>query len=191
MGIESAAEAPDEIASIVLTEAQIAGKVEELAREIARHYEGRVPLLVGVLKGSVFFLADLMRKINMPLEMDLICASSYGHASDTSGQVKLLKDLSHDIKGRHVVLVEDIVDTGLTLRHLLDLLQARQPASLAVAALLSKPSRRQTHIDIDFLGFEIPDVFVVGYGLDFAEKYRYLPYVAALKPEVCRPQDPS
>lgn len=187
MGIGSAAEAESDIASILLTEAQIATRVEELAREIAQQYQGEVPLLVGVLKGSIVFLADLMRRLSVPLEIDLLCASSYGRSSESSGEITLLKDLSHDIRGRHVLIVEDIVDSGLTLRHLLDLLQERNPASLAVVALLSKPSRRRTHVDLDFLGFEIPDAFVVGYGLDFAERYRYLPYVAVLKPEACQP----
>lgn len=182
MGIGMAAQEED-FASVLLTEAEIAERVEALAQEIAVQYADKRPLLIGILKGSIVFLADLMRKLNIPLEMDLICASSYGCDSETSGTVTILKDVSQDIRGRHVLIVEDIVDTGVTLRCLVDLLKERAPASLAIVALLSKPDRRRTHIDIDFLGFEIPDEFVVGYGLDFAEKYRYLPYVAVLKPE--------
>lgn len=182
MGIGTAAQEED-FASVLLTEAQIGERVEALAREIAAQYADKHPLLIGVLKGSIVFLADLMRRLDIPLEIDLICASSYGGGSETSGTVTLLKDLSQDIRGRHVLVVEDIVDTGTTLRCLLDLLQERSPASLGIVALLSKPDRRRAHIDIDFLGFEIPDEFVVGYGLDFAEKYRYLPYLAVLKPE--------
>lgn len=185
MGVEPVLGAAgcDDLASVLLTEEQIQARVVELGAQIARDYKDQYPLLVGVLKGSIVFLADLMRKIQIPLEIDLLCVSSYGLNSRTSGELTLLKDLAVDVRGRHVLLVEDIVDSGVTLSHLMDLLGRRDPASLRICALLSKPDRRQVQIEMAYTGFEIPDEFVVGYGLDYAERFRWLPCVAVLKPE--------
>jgi hypoxanthine phosphoribosyltransferase len=154
--------------------------VQELGDEVSAAYQGRELLLVGVLKGAVFFVADLMRRIDVPVEVDFMAVSSYGSATDSSGVVRILKDLDTPIEGRHVLIVEDIVDSGLTLQYLMRNLGARNPASLEVCALLTKPSRRKVDLPIKFVGFEIPDRFAIGYGLDHAERYRNLPYVAAL-----------
>jgi hypoxanthine phosphoribosyltransferase len=158
-------------------------RVRELGREISRDYAGREPLLVCVLKGAVFFLADLMREIDVPCEVDFMAVASYGSATQSSGVVRILKDLDAAIEGRDVIIVEDIVDSGLTLQYLLRNLTARSPASLAVCALLTKPERLQVDLSPRYVGFEIPDRFAIGYGLDHAERYRNLPYVAALKTE--------
>ena len=155
-------------------------RVRELGREISADYEGRQPLLVCVLKGAVFFLADLMREIEAPCEVDFMAVASYGSATESSGVVRILKDLDTPIEGRHVLIVEDIVDSGLTLQYLLRNLGARNPASLEVCALLTKPERRTVDLPTRYIGFEIPDKFAIGYGLDHAERYRNLPYVAAL-----------
>ncbi len=158
-------------------------RVEELGQQITRDYRGRDLLLVGVLKGAVFFLADVMRHIDVPCDLDFMAVSSYGSATDSSGVVRILKDLDAPLEGRHVLIVEDIVDSGLTLQYLLRNLGARNPASLEVCALLTKPERRKVQLDARYVGFEIPDRFVIGYGLDHAEKYRNLPYVAVLTDE--------
>jgi hypoxanthine phosphoribosyltransferase len=155
-------------------------RVRELGDEISRDYEGEELILVCVLKGAVFFLSDLMRQLTVPCEVDFMAVASYGDATDSSGVVRILKDLDAPIEGRHVLIVEDIVDSGLTLQYLLRYLKARNPASLEVVALLTKPSRRKTAIDAKYIGFEIPDRFVIGYGLDHAERHRNLPFVAAL-----------
>ena len=151
-----------------------------LGEEISRDYEGRDLFLVGVLKGAVFFLSDLMRAISVPSEVDFMAVASYGSSTDSSGVVRILKDLDASIEGREVLIVEDIVDSGLTLSYLLRTLKARDPKSLEVCALLTKPERRKVDLPIRYVGFEIPNRFVVGYGLDHAERYRNLPYVAAL-----------
>lgn len=158
-------------------------RVRELGREISADYEGRQPLLVCVLKGAVFFLADLMRELTVPCEVDFMAVASYGSATQSSGVVRILKDLDASIEGRDVIIVEDIVDSGLTLQYLLRNLRARGPASLAVCALLTKPERRRVDLSPRYVGFEIADRFAIGYGLDHAERYRNLPYVAALKAE--------
>ncbi len=155
-------------------------RVQELGEQITRDYEGRDLLLVGVLKGAIFFLADLMRRIEVPCDLDFMAVSSYGSATDSSGVVRILKDLDAPLEGRHVLIVEDIVDSGLTLQYLLRNLGARNPASLEVCALLTKPDRRKVELEARYVGFEIPDRFVIGYGLDVDEKYRNLPYVATL-----------
>ncbi len=155
-------------------------RVRELGEEISRDYADRDVLLIGVLKGAVFFLADLMRQIELPCEVDFMAVSSYGSATESSGVVRIIKDLDQSIDDRHVLIVEDIVDSGLTLQYLLRNLGARNPASVEVVALLTKPERRKVDIEPRYVGFEIPDKFVVGYGLDHAERYRNLPYVAAL-----------
>ena len=158
-------------------------RVEELGAQITGDYEGRDLLLVGVLKGAVFFLADVMRHIEVPCDLDFMAVSSYGSATDSSGVVRILKDLDAPLEGRHVLIVEDIVDSGLTLQYLLRNLGARNPASLEVCALLTKPERRKVELEAKYVGFEIPDRFVIGYGLDFDEKYRNLPYVATVTDE--------
>lgn len=160
----------------------LAARVVELGREVARDYAGRTPVLVGVLKGAVVFLADLMRAIDGPVECDFIAVSSYGESTRSSGIVRLTKDLSASIEGRDVLVVEDIVDTGRTLAYLLRNLQTRQPRSLRVCTLLDKPSRRAVPVTLDYVGFAVPDRFVVGYGLDHAGLHRNLPYVAVLDP---------
>lgn len=156
-------------------------RVRELGAEISRDYAGREPLLIGVLKGAVFFLADLMRAIDVPCEVDFMAVASYGSATQSSGVVRILKDLDASIEGRDVIIVEDIVDSGLTLQYLLRNLSARAPASLAVCALLTKPERLKVDLSPKYTGFEISNKFAIGYGLDHGERYRNLPYVAALK----------
>ena len=168
------------IGRILVQQDELAHRVRELGDRISRDYTGRDLFLVGVLKGAIFFLADLMRQISIPCEVDFMAVSSYGSATDSSGVVRILKDLDTPIEGRHVLIVEDIVDSGLTLQYLMRNLGARNPASLEVCALLTKPSRRKVELPIRFTGFEIPDRFAIGYGLDHAERYRNLPYVAAL-----------
>ena len=177
----------DDIAEVLLTEEQIQDRVGELGNEISRDYEGKSLLLVGVLKGSAVFLADLIRAIQLPLDYDFVAVSSYGADTRTSGVVRLLKDLDASIENRHVLIVEDIVDTGWTLRlsYLSENMRARRAASVKVCTLLDKPSRRVVDIGIDYCGFVIEDRFVVGYGLDHKGLYRNLPYVGVLKPEIC------
>jgi hypoxanthine phosphoribosyltransferase len=173
---------PD-IESVLVSAEDIQAKLVELGALITRDYAGRSLLLVGVLKGAFVVMADLARHIALPLEFDFMAVSSYGAATKTSGVVRILKDLDHDLEGRDVLLVEDIVDSGLTLKYLLKNLAARKPASLEVAALLRKVGIQQVELDLRYVGFDIPNEFVVGYGLDFAERYRNLPYVGTLKPE--------
>jgi hypoxanthine phosphoribosyltransferase len=178
---ETARAARDPAIGEILVQADdLQHRVRQLGEEITRDYEGRELFLVGVLKGAVFFLSDLMRAIGVPCEVDFMAVASYGSATDSSGVVRILKDLDAPIEGRHVLIVEDIVDSGLTLQYLFRNLGARNPASLEVCALLTKPERRKVELPIKFVGFEIPDRFAIGYGLDFAERYRNLPYVAAL-----------
>ncbi|MBC7346205.1 MAG: hypoxanthine phosphoribosyltransferase [Clostridia bacterium] len=166
---------------ILFTQQELARRVTELARAIEADYQGKDLLLVGVLKGAVIFLADLMRHLSLPLAVDFMAVASYGAATKSSGVVRILKDLDTPLNARHVLLVEDIVDTGLTLRYLLDVLKARSPASLKTCVLLDKRERRQVEVPVDYCGFVIPDVFVVGYGLDYAENYRQLPYIAVFR----------
>jgi hypoxanthine phosphoribosyltransferase len=174
----------DDIQEILLSEEQITERVDELGRQLAADYEGRFPVLVSVLKGSIVFLADLVRSMPVPLSVDLMELSSYGANTESSGQVRILKDLSGPIEGRDVIVVEDIIDTGLTLNYLLKYLQDRGPASVRICCLLDKPARRLAEINIDYRGFTIPDRFVIGYGLDFDERYRNLPYIGVLRPSV-------
>jgi hypoxanthine phosphoribosyltransferase len=168
------------IGEVLVAEEQLADRIRELGEEISRDYLGREVLLVGVLKGAVFFLSDLMRHLEIPCEVDFMAVASYGSSTDSSGVVRILKDLDVPIQGRHVLIVEDIVDSGLTLSYLLRTMRARDPASLEVCALLTKPDRRKSNVDIRYTGFEIPNRFVIGYGLDYAQRYRQLPYVAVL-----------
>ena len=164
---------------LVDTEA-LGARIAELGAEISADYEGRDLLLIGVLKGAVFFMADLMRKLTIPCEVDFMAISSYGASTDSSGVVRILKDLDINIEGRHVLVVEDIIDSGLTLSYLMRNLESREPATLEVCALLTKPDRRELEVPVRYIGFEIPNRFVIGYGLDFGERYRNLPYVAVL-----------
>ena len=166
---------------VLLSEEQIRTRILDLGAQITRDYAGLNPLLVGVLKGALFFLSDLMRAIDTRLSLEFMAISSYGSSTRTSGEVRIMKDLDVPIEGRHILVVEDIVDTGLTLSYLLANLHARGAASVKLAALLDKYERRQKEVPIDYLGFKIPDEFVVGYGLDFAERYRNLPFIAVLK----------
>ena len=168
------------VGEILIDRETLAARVAELGTEISADYEGRDLLLIGVLKGAVFFMADLMRHLTVPCEVDFMAISSYGDATDSSGIVRILKDLDINIEGRHVLVVEDIIDSGLTLSYLIRNLESREPASLEVCALLTKPSRREIDVPVRYVGFEIPNKFVVGYGLDFAERYRNLPYVGVL-----------
>jgi hypoxanthine phosphoribosyltransferase len=168
------------IGEILIDEETLAARVAELGAEVSADYEGRDLLLIGVLKGAVFFMADLMRHLTVACEVDFMAISSYGDATDSSGIVRILKDLDISIEGRDVLVVEDIIDSGLTLSYLIRNLESREPASLEVCALLTKPSRREIDVRVRYVGFEIPNKFVVGYGLDFAERYRNLPYVGVL-----------
>jgi hypoxanthine phosphoribosyltransferase len=174
----------DDIAEVLVEADAIAAKVKELGGRITQDYTGKDPVLVSILKGALPFLADLMRQVPIPLSLDFLEVSSYGEGTETSGVVRILKDLAHPIEGRHVIVVEDILDTGFTLRYVIEHLQQQKPASLKLVTLLDKPARRIVPIDIDYRGFEIPDRFVVGYGLDYGERYRNLPFIGVLRPEV-------
>ncbi|MEA2350740.1 MAG: hypoxanthine phosphoribosyltransferase [Thermoleophilaceae bacterium] len=169
------------IGEVLVTEDQLSARIVELGRQISDDYADRDLLLVGVLKGAVFFLSDLMRALEAPCEVDFMAVASYGSSTDSSGVVRILKDLDASIEGRDVLIVEDIVDSGLTLSYLLRTMRARDPASLEVCALLTKPERREVDLPIRYVGFEIPNRFVIGYGLDHDERYRQLPYVAVLE----------
>ena len=177
----------DAVGEILIEQEPLQARIAELGAEISREYEGRDLLLVGVLKGAVFFMADLMRELTIPCEIDFMAISSYGAATDSSGVVRILKDLDTNIAGRDVLVVEDIIDSGLTLSYLMRSLKARKPATLEICALLTKPERREIEVPVKFVGFEIPNKFVIGYGLDFAERYRNLPYVAVLHPDLIPP----
>lgn len=164
----------------LLSEEQIKARVQELGEQISREYQGQEVLVVGILKGAFVFCADLLRTLNVPTRVDFMAVSSYGNATESSGVIKIIKDLDTPVDGRHVLLVEDIVDTGLTLKYLKKYLAHQNPASLKVAVLLDKPSRRKTEVTVDYTGFAIPDEFIVGYGIDFAEQYRHLPYIGVI-----------
>ncbi len=172
------------VGEVLINEDALEARVSELGAEISADYAGRDLLLIGVLKGAVFFMADLMRRLTIPCEVDFMAISSYGAATDSSGVVRILKDLDINIENRHVLVVEDIIDSGLTLSYLVRNLESREPASLEVCALLAKPDRREIDVDVRYVGFEIPNRFVIGYGLDLGERYRNLPYVAALSDEL-------
>lgn len=174
----------NDIQEILITEQQINDKVAELGVIIAKDYQGKNPLLICVLKGAVIFMGDLLKKVDIPLEIDFMAVSSYGSSTESSGVVKIVKDLDTEVAGRHVLIVEDIIDSGLTLSYLRDMLQRRGCASLEIVTLLDKPARRKTELAVKYRGFEAPDAFLVGYGLDFAEHYRNLPYICVPKKEV-------
>jgi hypoxanthine phosphoribosyltransferase len=172
-----------ENSGFTIPEERIRARVKELASEISNDYQGETPLLVGVLKGSFVFLADLVREISIDVELDFLSVSSYGRSTRSSGVVKIVKDLSETVQDRHVVLVEDIVDSGRTLKYLYELLQGKGPASLTICALFDKKEAREVEVPLRYVGFPVPDEFLVGYGLDFAERFRHLRYVRALGPD--------
>ena len=178
--MSSATELERAVGEILIVEGALQSRIAELGEEISSDYQGRDLLLIGVLKGAVFFMADLMRRLTVPCEIDFMAISSYGASTDSSGVVRILKDLDINIEGRHVLVVEDIIDSGLTLSYMIRNLEAREPATLEVCALMTKPERREIDVDVRYVGFEIPNRFVIGYGLDFAERYRNLPYVGVL-----------
>lgn len=179
----------DDLDEILFTEEEIQKKVSDIGETLTTKFKGRDVLLVGVLRGCVTFLSDLMREIEFPVHIDFLAVSSYGQTSETSGVVRVLKDLSEDIEGRDVIIVEDIVDSGLTLNYLIGYLKARNPSSIHTCVLLDKPYRREVEVDVDYTGFEVPDKFLVGYGLDYAQDYRNLPYIATIKDEVVQEEE--
>jgi hypoxanthine phosphoribosyltransferase len=168
------------IGRVLIDEQTLMRRIDEMGEQITRDYQGKDLVLVGILKGSVLFLADLVKRIKLPLVMDFMAVSSYGSSTHSSGVVRILKDLDEEIEGKDVLIVEDIIDTGLTLNYLTELLLSRNPRSLKICCCLDKPSRRKVPVKVDYIGFSIPDEFVVGYGLDYAEKYRNLPYICVL-----------
>ena len=174
----------EDVKEILFSEEQISDKVKELANRISCDYKDKNLLVVGVLKGSVLYAAELIKNITVPCEIDFMAVSSYGNSTETSGVVRILKDLDHSIEGKHVLLVEDIVDSGITLSYLLKYLKARRAESIEIVSLLNKPERRTADLEVKYIGFEVPNEFIVGYGIDYAEKYRNLPYIAILKEEV-------
>lgn len=173
-----------DIKEVLFNEEQIMDTVKEIAEKITKDYEGKNLLVVGVLKGSVIFTSDLIKNIKIPCEIDFMAVSSYGNSSETSGIVRILKDLDHSIEGKDILIVEDIVDSGVTLNYLLEYLRNRKANSVEIATLLTKPSRRKVELNVKYCGLEVPDEFLVGYGLDFSEKYRNLPYIGILKEEI-------
>jgi hypoxanthine phosphoribosyltransferase len=173
-----------DVLEILFTEEAVTERIRELGAQITRDYEGKNPLIIGILKGATLFMADLVKRIEFPVEIDFMAVSSYGQSSESSGVVRIIKDLDQSIEGRDVIIVEDIIDTGLTLVYLKNLLEQRKAASVKLVTLLDKPDRHKVDITADYLGFTVPDHFIVGYGLDYAERYRNLPYVGVLKPEV-------
>lgn len=173
-----------DIEKVLLTEEQIVKRVKEIGNEISNDYKGKDLLIVGILKGSVMFASELIKNVTVPTEIDFMAVSSYGSSSETTGVVRILKDLDHSIEGKDIIIVEDIIDSGVTLDYLLKYLKARKANSIEIVTLLTKPARRKVDIYVKYCGFEVPDEFLVGYGLDYAEKYRNLPYVGILKEEV-------
>jgi hypoxanthine phosphoribosyltransferase len=173
-----------DIQEILYSEEQIQAKIKELGANISRDYEGRNPLVICVLKGAFIFMADLVKNVTVPLEIDFMAVSSYGQSTKSSGVVKIIKDLDVPVEGRHILIVEDIIDSGLTLSYLIDVLERRNALTVSVVALFNKPARRTSELEPDYEGYVLPDEFVVGYGLDYAEKYRNLPFIGILKPEI-------
>jgi len=174
----------NDIKEVLLTESDLANKISQIGKSISKDYEGRELILIGVLKGSVMFMADLMKKIEIPCSMDFMAVSSYGNSTKSTGVVRILKDLDFEIEGKDVLIVEDIIDTGVTLKYLVEYLKARKPNSLEICSLLNKQDRRKVDISAKYIGFEVPDFFLVGFGLDYAEKYRNLPFIGILKEEI-------
>ncbi|NLW65713.1 MAG: hypoxanthine phosphoribosyltransferase [Clostridiales bacterium] len=174
----------EDILKILFTEDQLKKRVTELGAALTERFAGKEPLFIGVLKGSFVFMADLVRAVDLKSSLDFMAVSSYGRGTSSSGAVNIMKDLSEDIAGRDIIIVEDILDSGVTLNYLCGYLQNRKPASITLVTLFDKPSRRKAPVKADYVGFEVPDEFIVGYGLDFAEKYRNLPYIGVLKPDI-------
>lgn len=174
----------NDVERILMTEEEIKEVNSKIGAQITKDYQGKELLVVGILKGSSIFMSDLIRNINLPLQIDYMVVSSYGSATESSGVVRIVKDLQHSIENKHILIVEDIVDTGLTLAYIKEILQGREPASIKICTLLDKPARRKKDVKIDYVGAEVPDGFIIGYGIDYAEYYRNLPYVAILKPSV-------
>lgn len=172
-----------DIQEVLLSTEQLTARIQELGREISSDYAGKEILMIGVLRGAVIFMSDLARAIDVPVAIDFMAVSSYGASTTSSGVVRFLKDLDEDVEGKHLLIVEDIIDSGLTLNYLIDNLKSRNPASVKICTLLNKPERRKVEVKVDYNGFTIADKFVVGYGLDFDEKYRNLPFIGILKPE--------
>jgi len=173
-----------DVEKVLYTEVALKERIAELGRRMTVDYQGKNPVFIGVLKGSFMFMADLMRTIDLPCEVEFMAVSSYGNKSETTGAVRITQDLDMDIENRHAIIVEDILDSGLTLNYLINYLNGRKPASIEICTLLDKPERRRAQVSPKYTGFTIPDAFVVGYGLDFAQRYRNLPYIGILKPEV-------
>nr|WP_320146436.1 hypoxanthine phosphoribosyltransferase [uncultured Anaeromusa sp.] len=173
-----------DIERVLLSEEQLRQRVRELGEEISKEYAGKEILMIGVLRGAVMFMADLARAIAVPVMIDFMAVSSYGTSTSSSGIVRILKDLDEEVAGKHVLIVEDIIDSGLTLSYLVDNIKSRQPASVRICTLLNKPERRKVNLEVNYNGFVVPDEFVVGYGLDYAEKYRNLPFIGILKPAI-------
>lgn len=173
-----------DIQDVLYSEEQIQGKIKELGELLSADYEGKNPLVICVLKGAFIFMADLVKQIRVPLEIDFMAVSSYGQSTKSSGIVKIIKDLDVPVEGRHILIVEDIIDSGLTLSYLIDVLERRNAKTISVVALFNKPARRTVELEPDYAGYVLPDEFVVGYGLDYAEKYRNLPFIGILKPEI-------
>ncbi|KRG12859.1 hypoxanthine phosphoribosyltransferase [Lederbergia galactosidilytica] len=174
----------NDIKEVLITEEEINEKISELAAQLTEEYDGRFPLAIGVLKGAIPFMTDLLKRVDTYLEVDFMDVSSYGGGTVSSGEVKILKDLNTPVEGRDILIIEDIIDSGLTLSYLVDLFRYRKAKSIKIVTLLDKPSNRKGNIEADYVGFTVPDAFVVGYGLDYAEKYRNLPYIGVLKPKV-------
>lgn len=174
----------EDLQEIIITEEALNQRINELASQLSEEYRGKNPLVICVLKGAALFMGDLVKRMDIQLEMDFMAVSSYGKGATSSGEVKIIKDLDTSVEGRDIILVEDIIDTGLTLKYLVELLEYRRARSVKVVTLLNKQERRQVDLEPDYVGFDVPDAFVVGYGLDYAEKYRNLPYIAILKREV-------
>lgn len=174
----------EDIEQILISEEQIQARVAELGKQLAEEYAGREPIFLGILRGVILFFSDMIRATQIPCKIDLLAASSYGSGTETSGKVVIKKDVSLDIRGKDVIILEDIIDTGVTLKYVTEHLLKMEPASLKICTLLDKPSRRTERIQADYVGFTIPNVFVVGYGLDYDDRYRNLPFVGVLKPEV-------
>ncbi|HLR34693.1 MAG TPA: hypoxanthine phosphoribosyltransferase [Tissierellales bacterium] len=174
----------DVIKEVLVSSEEIHKRVKELGQEITEDYKGKDLMLVGILKGAVIFMSELVQNINLPITMDFMAVSSYGNSSQSSGVVRIIKDLDCYIEGKDILIVEDIIDTGLTLDYLTDNLKKRGPKSVKICTLLDKPERREVKVPVDYVGFQVPDEFIVGYGIDYAEKYRNLPYISALKEEV-------
>ena len=174
----------EDIKEVLFSSDTLSEKVRELAEKISEDYKGKDVVVVGILKGSVIFAAELIKNISIQCEIDFMAVSSYGNSTETSGVVRILKDLDSNIEGKDILIVEDIVDTGTTLKYLLGYLKARKANSIEIVSLLNKPARRKVELDVKYIGFEVPDAFIVGYGIDYAERYRNLPYIGILKPEV-------